>query len=489
MEQSTSEEGEESLDPEDWQAMRALGHRMVDDMMTLLESLRDKPVWQPIPEELKIPFRQPAPRNPQAPELVYQDFLDHVLTERTGSIHPRFWGWVMGNGTAMGMLADMLASGLNPNMGGGEHIPVYVEDQALDWCKEMLNFPLEASGLLVSGGSMANLVGLAVARNSKANFNLRQDGIYGASGWLTLYASNEVHSSVQKAAELLGLGSDSLRLIPTNADFQIEIHDLKEAIAQDRSAGHQPFCIVGCAGTVNTGAFDDLESLALISSQEDVWFHVDGAFGALAALSPGLKTLISGMEKADSLAFDLHKWMYMPFEVGCILVRHEESHRRAFSLTPEYLAPNIRGMAAGGAWFSEYGIQLTRGFRALKVWMSLKEHGLDKYGRLIQQNVNQARYLARTVKENPHLQLLAPVPLNIVCFRYLVKGLDDEALNELNQELLLRLQESGTAVASSTMIDGKLAIRAAITNHRSRREDFDLMIDEILKIGGNLSNG
>jgi len=483
MEQYRTEQPEESLDPEDWSAMRALGHRMVDDMMTLLETVRERPVWQPVPQEVKAFLRQPAPQEPLDPEQVYQDFRENVLTESTGNIHPRFWGWVMGTGTPMGMLADMLAAGFNPNMGGGDHGPVYVEKQVLNWCKEMLGFPADASGLLVSGGSMANLVGLTVARNAMAKFDLRKQGLDGSHPRMMVYASSEVHSSVQKSIELLGLGSDSLRLIPANNKFQIDVQALEEAVAQDRQAGLEPFCIVGCAGTVNTGAFDDLERLAEICQKEGMWFHVDGAFGALAVLSPELKHLTLGMERADSLAFDLHKWMYMPFEVGCVLVRHEEPHRRSFSLTPDYLVHSDRGMAGGGSWFSEYGVQLTRGYRALKVWMSLKEHGLEKYGRLIQQNVDQARYLAELVEEEPDLELLAPVPLNIVCFRFAPLDLDEASLNDLNNEILLQLHESGTAVPSSTMINDKFAIRAAITNHRSRREDFDLLVREVLRIG------
>lgn len=482
MEQFATETPEESLDPADWQAMRALGHRMVDDMMTLLEGVRERPVWQPIPKEVKEYLRQPAPLDPQDPQQVYQEFLENVLTESAGNIHPRFWGWVMGTGTPLGVLADMLAAGLNPNMGGGEHAHVYVEAQVLDWCKEMLGFPVDASGLLVSGGSMANLIGLAVARNRMAKTDLRKHGLGGSHRRMTVYASSEVHSSVQKAVELLGLGSDSLRLIPVKAEFQMDIQVLEKTIARDQTAGHEPFCIVGCAGTVNTGAFDDLDRLADICQGTDLWFHVDGAFGALAALSPDLEPLTAGMERADSLAFDLHKWMYMPFEVGCVLVRNEESHRRSFSLTPDYLTHSARGFAAGGSWFSEYGVQLTRGYRALKVWMSLKEHGLTRYGRLIQQNVDQARYLAGQVEETPELELLAPVPLNVVCFRYAAADLDDSVLNDLNNEILLRLHEGGTAVPSSTMIDGNFAIRAAITNHRSRREDFDLLVREVLRL-------
>jgi glutamate/tyrosine decarboxylase-like PLP-dependent enzyme len=236
---------------------------------------------------------------------------------------------------------------------------------------------------------------------------------------------------------------------------------------------------------VNTGAIDDLQSLAGLCEREGLWFHVDGAFGALAWLSPALRPLVQGLERADSLAFDLHKWLYVPFEAGCVLVRREQDHHGAFSLTPAYLAHNSsdRGLASGEPWFSEYGIQLTRGFRALKVWMSLKEHGIQKYARLIEQNVQQARYLARRVEAEPELELAAPVPLNIVCFRYNPGGLDENRLNALNQELLTRLHESGTAAPSYTTLGGRYALRAAITNHRSRLEDFDILVEAVMRLG------
>jgi len=410
-----------------------------------------------------------------------------VLPHPMGNIHPRFWGWVIGTGTPFGMLAEMLAAGMNPNLGGGNHVANYVEAQVLDWCKEMLGFPAGASGLLVSGGSMANLVGLTVARNAKAEFDLRREGLCAAPRKMVLYGSAETHSSVHKSVEMLGLGSDAYRHIPVDAEFQIDLPALEAAIAADRAAGHYPFCVVGSAGTVNTGAFDDLEALVDICRREGMWFHVDGAFGALAALSPALSGLVAGMERADSIAFDLHKWLYMPIEVGCTLVRREEDHRRAFSLTPDYLAHGgERGLASGAHWFSDYGIQLSRGFRALKVWLSIKEHGIRKYGRLIQQNVDQARYLADLVDAAPQLERLAPAPLNIVCFRYRVDSLDETALNELNQELLIRLHESGAAVPSYTTLNGSYALRVAITNHRSRREDFEILVREVIRLGEEL---
>ncbi|MGE5687917.1 MAG: pyridoxal phosphate-dependent decarboxylase family protein, partial [Gemmatimonadota bacterium] len=414
-------------------------------------------------------------------------FREQVLPHPMGNIHPRFWGWVMGTGTPLGALTEMLAAGMNPNMGGGDHVANLVEAQVLDWCKEMLGFPLEASGLLVSGGSMANLVGLTVARNARAGFDVRRQGVRGASGPLTVYASVETHSSVQKGVELLGLGSEALRLVPVNAQFEIEVGALERMLREDRAAGCRPICVVGNAGTVGTGAIDDLRALADLSAREDVWFHVDGAFGSLAALVPEYRPRLAGMERADSIAFDLHKWMYVPFEAGCTLVRDAEVHRRAFSLRPDYLTHAERGLAAGTLWFSDYGIQLTRGFRALKVWMSLKEHGLDRYARLVRQNIGQARYLAQLVRQAPDLELLAPVPLNIVCFRYVAPGRDEAALDALNQELLIQLHEQGIAVPSNLTLAGRFALRVAITNHRSRREDFDLLVREARRIGADLA--
>jgi len=303
---------------------------------------------------------------------------------------------------------------------------------------------------------------------------------------MTMYASSEVHSSVQKGVEILGLGSKSLRLIPVNENFEIDVKALRRRIKEDRADGLLPVCLIGCAGTVNTGAFDDLSALASVCREEDLWFHVDGAFGALAALSPELQPLVKGMEAADSVAFDMHKWMYLPYEVGCTLVRDGEMHRRAFALTPEYLEHTTRGIAGSDIWLSDYGVQLSRGFRALKVWMSIKEHGIAKFGRLIEQNVEQARYLEGLVRRDPRLELVAPVPSNIVCFRYVGTRPGAGSLNELNKELLLRLHEGGVAAPSYTTLGQTYALRVCITNYRSKFEDFDLLVREVLRIGAGL---
>ncbi|HEV8150600.1 MAG TPA: pyridoxal-dependent decarboxylase [Gemmatimonadales bacterium] len=292
---------------------------------------------------------------------------------------------------------------------------------------------------------------------------------------------------------LLGLGRNALRAIPVSADFRIELAALGRALAEDRAAGHRPFCVVGNAGTVNTGAIDDLAALAALCRRERLWFHVDGAFGALAALSAALRPLLTGMAAADSLAFDLHKWMYMPYDVGCVLVRDPEAHRRPFATTASYLARLERGAAPNDHDPGSLGPELSREFRGLKVWLLLKEHGVAAFARLIEQNVAQAQYLAGLVQRHAELELLAPVPLNIVCLRYRgiqASGLRDagEQLNALNREILMGIQERGIAVPSATLLNGKFALRVAITNHRTVSSDLDLLVEKVVELGRELAN-
>jgi glutamate/tyrosine decarboxylase-like PLP-dependent enzyme len=482
---------EETLDPADWESMRKLGHRMVDDMLDYMETVRERPVWQHVPDEVKAHFSGNVPHDSQPPEEVYEEFVEKILPYPMGNIHPRFWGWMLGTGTVMGAFAELLAASMNTNTGGGDnHIANHVEKQVIEWIKEMLGYSQSASGVLTSGCSAANIIGLTVARNAKAGFDLRLKGLQSVPKKMVLYASQEIHSSIQKAVELLGLGSDALRFLPVNDYFQMDLQTLKATITEDRKKGYMPFCVVGAAGTINTGAVDDLNAIANLCQRENLWLHVDGAFGAWAALAPRAKNKVEGMEQADSLALDLHKWMAMPYEIGCVLVRHEKQHRKAFSIMPEYLSHGEGGRGLSGGdlpWFSDYSFQLSRGFRALKAWMSLKEHGSSKYARIIQQNIDQALYLAELVDASPELELSAPVTLNVVCFRYVLSHMNDDALNVLNRQIIIELQEKGVAVLSGTVIKSKYVLRAASSNHRSRREDFDILVREVIRIGKELT--
>ncbi|MCC7361404.1 MAG: hypothetical protein IT317_18100 [Anaerolineales bacterium] len=473
----------ETLDPADWGALRALAHRMVDDALDYVQNVRERPVWQPTPPDVAAHFTEPAPRAPAGAEAAYADFRSNILPYPMGNLHPRFWGWYMGAGTVMGALGDFLAAIMNPNLGGGNHVANLVEAQVIDWLKDLLGFPAEASGLLVSGGSMANFVGLAVARSAQAGFDVRAQGMRAAPQPLTVYASTEVHSCNQKAVELLGLGTQALRKLPVTADFTLNLDALRAALAADRAAGMRPIAVIGSAGTVNTGAIDDLTALADLCRQEGLWFHVDGAIGAVAMLADNVRPLLRGIERADSVALDLHKWLHVPFEAGGVLVRHADAHRRTFSLTPEYLAHEARGLAAGSRWFSDLGLQLTRNFRALKVWLSVKEHGLDRFGRMIARNVQQAHYLGELIAADPALELLAPIGMDIVCFRYNPGGRDDATLSALNKEILMLVQERGIAAPSYTTLNDRYCLRVAIANHRSVAADFDLLVQSVTQIG------
>jgi aromatic-L-amino-acid/L-tryptophan decarboxylase len=478
---------EENLDPDDWDDVRRLGHQMLDDMMDYLSSVRERPAWSAVPAEVKQSLSGPVPNEPSHLGSVYDEFKRLILPYPTGNIHPRFWGWVMGTGTPVAMLAEMLAAGMNSWVGGFDQSATLVEEEVVSWLAEMLGFSPKTSGVLTSGCTVANIIGLTVARHSKAPFDIRKEGLQNqANASLVVYCSSEVHSWAQKAVELLGLGDNSLRRIPVDSSFRIEVPALRAAIRSDRNGGKTPFCVIGTAGTVNTGAVDPLDELAALCQEEGLWFHVDGAFGALAALSPKWHNRVAGLQLADSLAFDLHKWMYIPFEAGCVMVRDREAHRNAFLMTPSYLGSQGRGVAPRGPEFAALGIDLARNFKALKVWFSLKTHGTLKYGRLIEQNIEQAQYLAAIIKRSPRLQLLAPVVLNVVCFRYNPGFVDESNLGRMNEEIMIRIQESGVAVPSGTRISGLFAIRVAVTNHRSTRADFRMLTSMVLKLGSDL---
>jgi aromatic-L-amino-acid/L-tryptophan decarboxylase len=473
-----------SLDPADWHAFRTLAHRMLDDSLDHIAGRREQPVWQPMPDAVRAAFDGPLPRGPQGLEAAYDDFRRTVVPYSMGNDHPRFWGWYMGPGNPVGNLADLLASVLNPNLGGADHAPVLVEQQVVRWCAEAAGYPTSASGLLVGGASEANLVGLAVARTARLGPEVRAHGIP-AGRRFGVYASSEVHSCHRKSLELLGLGESSLRVIPVRGDFTMDVDALAAAVAADRAAGVEPLAVVATAGTINTGSVDDLSAIADLTEREGLWLHVDGAIGGFLALTSH-PDAVRSLERADSVALDLHKWMQAPIDVGLVLVRDEAAHRATFSVVPKYLQHSTRGLAAGEVWFNEYGIALSRGFRALRVWLALKAYGADAFGRVMDRNIAQAHALADRVDAHPDLERLAPVGCDVVCLRYAPPGVPDQRLDAVNAELVLRIHESGVAIVSDTVINGALAVRVAISNHRTRDSDLALFLDTLLDLGAQV---
>lgn len=473
----------ETLDPRDWRAFRADAHRMLDDMLDYTEHIRERPVWQPVPHQVREAFHEPLPRKPNTLASLHARFMRQILPYAVGNAHPGFMGWVHGGGTPIGMLAEMLAAGLNANVGGRDQMPVEVERQVVRWVRELFHFPDSASGLFVTGTSMANLIAVLVARTAAAGAGVRRQGIAAGGQRLAAYTSEDAHSCIAQAMDLAGLGSDALRLIPVTGDHRIDPGALEKRIARDKRAGLTPFFVAATAGTVDTGAVDDLAAVSGIARRERVWFHVDGAYGALGMLAPDIAPLLAGIEQADSLAFDFNKWGQVPYDAGFVLVRDGALHHQTFASPAAYLRRESRGMAAGSPWPCDLGPDLSRGFRALKTWFTIQAYGTRQLGAMISRTCALARYLKQSVEREPALELLAPVALNIVCFRY--RG---ERADEINRNIVADLQESGIAAPSTTTIGGKLAIRAAIVNHRTRESDLDTLVQAILAFGSAYSH-
>lgn len=484
------DDDEATLDPRDWGAARALAHRAVDEAIDHLATVRERAAWREPPADVRRALDVPLPQGPTPLDEVYRAFAETVRPYPMGNVHPRFWAWFMGASNFTGALADFLAAVDGSNLGGGNTAPALVDRQVVRWLREAVGFPEGASGTLTNGGSAANLVALTVARNAKAGLvgvDVREAGVTAMPKPLRFYASDQVHSCHQKALEVLGLGRRALHLVATDAAQRIDLAALQAAVEQDRAAGAQPAAVIANAGTVNTGAVDDLRAVGAFCRREGLWFHVDGCIGALLRIAPAHRQLVDGIETADSVALDPHKWLHAPFDVGCVLVRDAHAHHASFALHPEYLEEHPRGIA-GAPHLFDYGIELSRSFRALKVWMMLKEQGIERFGRLIDQNIAQAKHLAQRIEREPKLELMAPVSTTIVCFRHRVPGGDEAAHKRLNTEILLRIQESGLAVPTDTTLAGRHALRVAIANHRTRRADLDLLVDAVLQHGALLQN-
>ena len=471
-----------SLDPQDWSEFRTLAHRMLDDAIDGIANVRARPVWQPIPDEVRAAVRTAVPREATDLAEVYREFSEHVAPFATGNVHPGFMGWVHGGGTVVGMVAEMLAAGLNANLGGRDHMPIEIERQIVEWMRGLFGFPQGASGIFVTGTSMANLMAVLVARTNALGALARQHGIGNDGALLTAYASKAAHGCISRAMDIAGFGTDALRKIDVDADHRIDVAALRAQIAFDREIGFKPFLVAASAGTVDIGAIDDLRAIAELCREEGIWFHVDGAFGALAILSPELAPLLDGIELADSIALDFHKWGQVPYDAGFLLVRDGEQHRQAFVQPAAYLSREARGLAAGAVWPCDLGPDLSRGFRALKTWFTLKTFGTDRLGTVIARSCALAKYLETRVLADPRLELLAPVNLNIVCFRY-------RAGDAVNREIVADIQESGIAAPSGTTLDGKFAIRAAIVNHRTAEADIDALVSAVIRFGAERTGG
>jgi len=470
----------ETLDPSDWPGFRTQAHRMLDDILDYTEHLRDRPVWRPIPRDVRDIFRETLPQAPTDLATVHRRFMSDILPYAVGNAHPGFMGWVHGGGTPVGMLAEMLAAGLNANLGGRDQIPVEVERQVGRWMRELFGFPDSAAGLFVTGTSMANFIALLCARTAVLGVDVRRGGI--AQNRLVAYTSAGAHGCIAQAMELSGIGRDFLRVIPMNERFQIDTPLLEQAIDADTKAGLTPFFIAATAGSVDVGAIDDLAAIADLAERRRLWFHVDGAYGALAMLSPKIAPRLAGIERAASIAFDFHKWGQVPYDAGFILLRDGDQQYATFASPVAYLRRDARGLAAGSPWPCDFGPDLSRGFRALKAWFTIKVYGAEKLGEMIADSCALAQYLRRRIDEEPRLELLAPVTLNIVCFRY--RGPDAD---RVNAEIVIALHESGIAAPSTTTINGCLAIRAALVNHRTTETDIDALLRATLSFGGAIT--
>jgi len=452
---------------------------MLDAAIDKLMQASEGRVWTALPDAQTALINSGLPIDETSAEDIQKE-LESFLPYGVGNTHPRFFGWVHGAGAPSGIMAEIAAGAMNVNAGGRNHISPVIEQQVIKWSAEMMGMPEGASGLVVSGTSMATIIALKAARD-KFIENAGAKGV--PLGHLIGYTSEQTHSCVARAFDMLGLGKDNLRKVKCNEAFEIDLAALRKMMAEDGAVGRKPFVIVGTAGAVNMGAIDDLEALADIAASENVWLHIDGAFGATAILSEHARARLTGLARADSLAFDFHKWLQVNYDAGCVLIRDAQAHRNAFADRPDYLRGAEEGLAGGAFWAVDYGPELSRGFRALKVWAHLKEHGVKKLGEVIDRNIEQAQYLEQKIKASSKLEMLAPVPLNICCFRY---KFDSKNIDALNEALVVKLQQSGTAVTSTTRIDGALAIRVNITNHRTRFKDLDMVVDAVETLGDAL---
>ncbi len=450
--------------------------------------LLERPVFGKV-GDAKALFDEPLPEGGQPLEAVLDAVRDRVLARPFGNSHPRFFAFINATADPVAAAADYLAAAMNSNCWGGDHAAIHVESRVVAWLAQILGLPATAEGILTSGGSMANFTALATARRAMAP-DVREQGFAGTPS-LVVYVSEEVHNCVDKAVDLLGIGWNQLRKIPTDDSFRMRVDLLGPAIELDRKAGLRPAIVVGNAGTVNTGAIDPLDELADLCAREGLWLHVDGAYGAMASVSPSLKPLFRGLERADSVAADPHKWLYMPYEAGAALVRQPGRMAEAFRRTAPYLVHDPDSPVLGPVLFNERGPELSRGFKALKVWVGLKHHGTRGYAAAVEHDVAMARFLADAAREREDFELLAEPVLSIVGFRYRPAGRDlaEVDLDRLNRQIVNRLVGAGAFFLAPTILKGRTAMRAAIVNFRTGEDDLRALLDESARAGREILAG
>jgi aromatic-L-amino-acid/L-tryptophan decarboxylase len=463
--------------------IRAWSNSITQFMIDYLGDLRDRPVYRHTSSrEIRDGLDPALPTKGTDFDALLKVFRDTIVPFSRQNAHPRMFGYVQSPGTPLGAFADLLASTLNANLTiwRSAPAPVELERLTIDWIRQILGFNAGAGGLFVSGGSMANLIGIAMARQTKDD----------SSGRLRMYASRETHFSVAKAAALLGIGRENVRNVAVDERFRIRLDDLVAKISADLEAGYVPFCVVANAGTVNTGAVDPLTDIREIADRFQLWMHVDGSYGAFAVLAESARKLFAGMEQADSIALDPHKWLYLPVDVGCIIYRNPEMARAAFAHEAEYT--RMFGEEADEAFVCwDYGPELSRRFRALKVWMLLKGVGLDSLGAAIESNLACARYLESMVRASDDFEMVAPVQLSIFCFRHVpvqLRNQSPKAIDGFNERLLVAVQRDGSSYLSNATLGGRFALRGCVLNYRTTLHDMEILLDDLRRVAKSLPN-
>jgi len=467
-----------------------LGEAVARRIAAHMAGQRGRRVHDPVPlAERRLLLHQPFPEEGQAPDAILEFLAAHVMPWPMGNGHPRFYAWVNSPPAPVAVLADAIAGAMNPSGDGAEHAGRFLLGAVTRWLMELVGFPRAGShGQLVGGGSMANLTGLAVARHwaaKRENANVRAEGLQGRRPPLVVYASAEAHSCLRKSIELLGIGTDHYRVIPADAAFRIRVDALAAAVAADRKAGLRPFCVVGSAGTVNTGAVDPLDELAALAAREDLWLHVDGAYGAVGCADPAVAPLFAGMERAQSLALDPHKWLSVPIECGCVLVKDGALQREAFTLVPPYLDTAGAEDPDNPRWAMEYGFTLTAQMRAVKAYATLAHLGRAGVRRMVASHNRLARRLAANVEAAPDLALMAPVTLSICCFRYVPPGwaADDPRLDALTRRVIEGVNATGEAYLTPTALQGRTVLRACIMHYDNDEADMDHLAALVRRVG------